>query len=680
MTRHRRPWAPLLAGLALLAACVLAAASPPVLQVGSEIGFPPFADVDSSGKAIGFSVDLFSAVARIMDLPVDYRVSDWNDAWNGLLAGRLDALPVVARLKEREGQLEFTSTHTIGYDGFFVRTGGPRLATIEEARPHRIIVMRSDAAQHALESRGFHRQLVVVGSLPDALRLLASGQYDAVLAPLVQGTMILQRLGLAGAIAAGPPLNEYRREYAFAVKKGDTALRDRLEQGLIIVKASGEYRHLYDRWLGIYEPRAFPLHYLVWGGAGIALALLLFAAWGLGLRRSRERMRLALQRFRIVFDLPLIGIAITSLDKGWIEVNDRLCAILGRSREALIRSTWLEMTHPDDVLPDTLQFDRVLAGEIDGYSMQKRFLREDGSVVPCDISAACVRRADGMPDYFVAVVQDISRRTLAEAELDRYRHHLEALVEARTQALHEQLARVREQEHLLIHQARLAAMGEMLGNIAHQWRQPLSALALVLGNLQDAERHQDLTPAYLAQKIADAHRLIDKMSTTISDFRDFFRPDKPSETFDLSQPVGAALALMEASLKTHGIAVLTDFCTEARTTGRPNEYSQVILNLLSNAKDAILARHPDGGQIVVRADRDGDQARVRVTDDGGGIAEAALARLFEPYFSTKPDGTGIGLYMSKMIIEKGMGGRLSACNRETGAEFTIATPLAPQEQ
>jgi len=158
-----------------------------------------------------------------------------------------------------------------------------------------------------------------------------------------------------------------------------------------------------------------------------------------------------------------------------------------------------------------------------------------------------IGRAEREHERIVAltgVFQDITARKVAEDELASYRDRLEALVETRTQALNEQLARVREQEHLLIHQARLAAMGEMLGNIAHQWRQPLSALALMLGNLQDAERHQELTPQYLAQKIADAHRLIDKMSTTISDFRDFFRPDKPSETFDLSQPVRAALALM----------------------------------------------------------------------------------------------------------------------------------------
>lgn len=170
------------------------------------------------------------------------------------------------------------------------------------------------------------------------------------------------------------------------------------------------------------------------------------------------------------------------------------------------------------------------------------------------------------------------------------------------------------------------------------------------------------------------------MSTTISDFRDFFRPDKPPETFPVSQAIGAALALLEASLQAHGITVATTLHEEVRSVGTCNEYSQVILNLLGNAKDAILARHPGGGQITVQVDRAGDQARVRIGDTGGGVPDAVLPRIFEPYFSTKPEGTGIGLYMSKMIIENGMGGRLGVRTLETGAEFTVSTPLAAPDQ
>ena len=287
--------------LCLLVAPGASSESPRPLLVGSETGFPPYADADASGRAVGFSVDLFAAVARVMDIPVKYRVSDWDQTWNGLLNGNVDALPLVAQIKEREGLVEFTKTHTSGFDAFFVRTGSPTLASIDAARGRQIIVMRSDAGHQALASRGFGGDLVLTDSLPDALGMLAAGQHDAVLAPLVQASLILRQYGLTG-IEAGPPLQEYRRDYAFAVKKGDTVLRDQLDQGLLIVKTSGEYQQIYDRWLGIYEPSPFPLKLLAWAGGGLGSALLLFGSWAWTLRRSRERLRVSETRFRHFFE------------------------------------------------------------------------------------------------------------------------------------------------------------------------------------------------------------------------------------------------------------------------------------------------------------------------------------------------------------------------------------------
>jgi PAS domain S-box-containing protein len=257
----------------------------PVL-VGSEIDFPPYVDVDAQGRSTGFAVELFAAVAAAMDIRVTFHPGEWDTVWQGLKMGEIDALPLVARMEEREGQVEFTRPHTIGYDSFFARKDRPPIDYIEQARALSIIVLRSDASHHALAGRGFTHQLVIVDDLADGFRLLASGQHDAVLAPLLQGNRQVQTLGLEGIVRPGPLLKEYRREFCFAVRKGDTELRDRLDQGLAIVKASGEYDRLYRKWLGIYEAPTFPVKYVAWGAGAITALLALLGLWTWQLRRQ----------------------------------------------------------------------------------------------------------------------------------------------------------------------------------------------------------------------------------------------------------------------------------------------------------------------------------------------------------------------------------------------------------
>jgi PAS domain S-box-containing protein len=132
-----------------------------------------------------------------------------------------------------------------------------------------------------------------------------------------------------------------------------------------------------------------------------------------------SEFRLSESRFRRVFELGLIGMAITSVEKGWLEVNDRLCEIFGYPREELTRKTWSEITHPEDLPADEAHFERVLAGDIDAYHMEKRFIRKDGNIIHAEISAKCQRRTNGSVEYFVAFVQDITERNQAEEKIAR---------------------------------------------------------------------------------------------------------------------------------------------------------------------------------------------------------------------------------------------------------------------
>ncbi|MDP3877338.1 MAG: transporter substrate-binding domain-containing protein [Methylobacter sp.] len=261
-------------------------AEQPPLRVGSEISFPPYVDIDAQGHSTGFAVELFTAVAAAMDIPVTFHPDKWDVVWHSLKAGKIDALPLVSHTPEREGQVEFTQPHTIGYDSFFVRKGSAPINSIEQARTMSIIVLRSDAAHEALVSRGFTRQLTPVDNLTDGLRLLASGQHDALLTPLLQGNALVGEIGLDKIVVPGPLLKEYRREFSFAAHKGNTELRDRLDQGLAIVKANGEYDRLYRKWLGLYETPTFPLKYVIWGAAAAASLLALLGLWTWQSRRQ----------------------------------------------------------------------------------------------------------------------------------------------------------------------------------------------------------------------------------------------------------------------------------------------------------------------------------------------------------------------------------------------------------
>ncbi|MGJ0491673.1 transporter substrate-binding domain-containing protein [Methylobacter sp.] len=257
------------------------------LRVGSEIRFPPYADIDDQGQPTGFTVELFARVAEVMDIPVTFQSDRWSTVWQKLKTGQIDALPIVARMPERESQVEFTEPHTIDYDTFFVRKGHTPLKFIEEARSLSIIVLRSGDSHDALATRGFNQQLVLVDSLTDGFRLLASGHYDALLAPLLQGNALAHNIGLEKIVTPGPLLKEYRREFCFAVRKGDTELRDRLNQGLAIVKANGEYDRLYRKWVDIDNTSfTFPVKHVVWGTVIVAGLLTLLGLWTWQLRRQ----------------------------------------------------------------------------------------------------------------------------------------------------------------------------------------------------------------------------------------------------------------------------------------------------------------------------------------------------------------------------------------------------------
>ncbi|HZF71265.1 HAMP domain-containing sensor histidine kinase, partial [Sulfuricurvum sp.] len=237
-------------------------------------------------------------------------------------------------------------------------------------------------------------------------------------------------------------------------------------------------------------------------------------------------------------------------------------------------------------------------------------------------------------------------------------------------------ARRHEQEQLLIQQARFVAMGEMIGNIAHQWRQPLNALSLLLQNIIFAYETNRLDDELMERVNSKGNLLINTMSTTIDDFRNFFQPNRNKEMFNIAAQLDKTLEIMQGTLENNHIVLEQEVGTDLTLSGFPNEFSQVIINIINNAKDALNERAVDEKIIRIQGYDTADEIIIRISDNGGGISKSIIDKIFDPYFTTKKEGkgTGIGLYMSKVIVESSMNGKLVASNDAHGAVFTLYFP------
>lgn len=257
---------------------------------------------------------------------------------------------------------------------------------------------------------------------------------------------------------------------------------------------------------------------------------------------------------------------------------------------------------------------------------------------------------------------------------------LEALNKDLENRVKEEVNQRMEQQQLLVQQAKLASMGEMLGFIAHQWKSPLSTLSFIIQNMEYQCKLGALDKKEIDFVVEKGNMQIDFMLKTMDDFRDFLKPSKERVLFELKAAIEEVLNLISAKLFYTSIALTRRYGDQEdiMVMGYPNEFKHVILNLLNNSRDAVLEKAEKGlmkekGEIIIETAKNEGIIRVAIKDNGMGIKADLMDKIFQPYVTTKDEnkGTGVGLYMAKVIIESNMGGRLYANNTDDGAMFVI---------
>ncbi len=363
------------------------------------------------------------------------------------------------------------------------------------------------------------------------------------------------------------------------------------------------------------------------------------------LESARERFDLAINGSRD-------GLWDWNLITNEVYFSPRWKTMLGYSDEELPNAleTWSKLVHPDDL---EAAEEAIKASIEDGtaYENIHRLRHKDGHYIWNFDRGQVIYDENGKAVRMVGFHTDITQR----------------------QALLEEIKRTQE---LMIAQSRHAAMGEMIGMIAHQWRQPLSTISMAINNFLVDLNMDGVNPAQCEKNAQEILSLITYLSETIDVFRDFFRPNKAKQPCRIIDIMNEAEAMMGASLYNNGIDLKISNTTEANVEIYSREMLQVLISIINNAKEALVMKQTQMRSIVVCIFEHSEQIVTQICNNGGGIPPEIMPHIFDPYFSTKEDkaGTGIGLYMSKTIIEKHLNGTIEVENTDDGVCFTITIP------
>ncbi len=304
--------------------------------------------------------------------------------------------------------------------------------------------------------------------------------------------------------------------------------------------------------------------------------------------------------------------------------------------------------------------------------------RKDGSTFPVEITVNYLEYRD--KGFSVSFARNISEQKMAEEQLEQKKRQLEELNRTLRQRVKTEVAKNREKDIILIQQNRQAALGETLEHIVHQWKQPLNTIGILVQYLESCYTAGLLTDDIVRETVDKTMELLEHMSQTAEVFRDYYKPEKEKRMFWIKKSLEEALSFIGPAFRHQNVAVEIDADPELAGHGYPKEFAQVLLIILTNARDAFKERRTEKPRLAIKAFSEGKMAVVTVTDNAGGIPERALGKVFDLYFTTKvaSGGTGIGLHMAKSIIEKHMKGSLGVTNVDGGACFRIEVSTPKQ--
>ena len=624
----------------------------------------PFEKIDKH-QHYGLAAEYMQLIEKKIHMPISLvETTTWSESLERARSRECDILSMVAKADEKAQYMDFTSPYittplvmATQHDQLFIDD-------LNSYMDRKWGVVKGYSVIAMLQKRYPEIKIVEVDSVNDGLKRVENGTLFGYIDNSITISHAIQK-DFFGSIAITGRLDD-KVSFSIATRNDEKILHAILEKAILSIDLSVR-QQLFNKWVNINHV-AKTDYLLVWQVLFVTFLIILIIFYRYVLLRKevkkREDAETKLQKFTATLSQKVYDATVDLEAK-----NLKLIESVYNFED--IFNTTMEMIiifEDDGTIIDINRSGLKMLGyyykaEVIGSKISKHILESELPKVYEDLrldthepyELILVRR-DGSELYTLKS----SRRIVRDGKKVR----LSTLMD---------LTELRQQNSHLIQQSKMAAMGEMIENIAHQWRQPLSqvnsAVLLVDGILDQKDVHDEQIEA----KLSEIEDLTKYMSTTINDFKDFFVQEKKIVSFMLSDVVKKSIGIANSMLQKSHIEIKLTVGDETILNGYPNELQQVVLVLINNAKDVLISRKTVAPKITIIIVRNEERVSITVCDNAGGIEEDIMDKVFDPYFTTKhqTQGTGLGLYISKMIIQDSMHGTLDVQNRDEGACFTV---------
>jgi len=685
------------------------------ITIASEPDYPPFCVVDKNGKADGFSIELFNAVAKEAHIEVNIKIGTWIKIKQDLADGKIDALPLVGKTPERDTLYDFSFPYLTLHGGVFVRKGTKGIRSLIDLKDKAIIVMEGDNAEEFVRRNNISKTIITTHTFAEAFRLLAAGEYDAVITQRVLGIRLLKDLNLEDVEALDFPINEFRQDFCIAVKKGNSTLLSRLNEGLSVVIANGTYDQIHLKWFGPVYKERFSYKNVANFVLFIFIPFIILISIGsaLFLRREVRRRTTSLQQEimdhkKTVNTLHTQQVLLTEMEKvskvgawefdvatqkiTWTNGVYAIYDVLSSEFDPSDNDMGMNFLLPEDKAAFELSFRRTIELN-EPFDLVLRLISANGILKWVRTSGHAEFADDQLVSVFGNII-DISLQKMVENDLRKLTDELEAKVTERTVELSEKIKKLDKSQKAMLYMVedlnrmtaelkqerhKLEASNKELEafsySVSHDLRAPLRAMDGFTRIIQeDYASLLDTEGNRLLNIIIDNAK---KMGLLIDDLLKFSRLSRKELTFSkinmYTQASEVYLELISDSDKENIEFRLHNI---PYAYGDPAMARQVWVNLISNAIK--FTSNKSERVIEIGSRTEGNENTYYIKDNGAGFNmdySNKLFGVFQRLHSEREfEGTGVGLAIVQRVIHR-MNGRVWAEGKiDEGATFYFELP------